>query len=59
MKKLLALLLVTVIAFSVVGCGEKSTSDSGDYFSKQKVIDSPKWVAKLDATFVVFFISNI
>ena len=50
MKKLLALLLVTVIAFSVVGCGEKSTSDSGDYFSKQKVIDSPKWVTKLDAT---------
>ena len=50
MKKLISLIIVIVIAFSLVGCGETSKKEDGDYFSKQKVRKSPKWVTKLDAT---------
>lgn len=47
MKRIIAILLIVLIALCVVGCKE---NESSDYFSKQKVIDSPKWVTNLDAT---------
>lgn len=46
MKRIIAILLIVLIALCVVGCID---NESSDYFSKQKVIDSPKWVTNLDA----------
>ena len=47
MKRIIAILLMVLIALCVV-CFKNN--ESSDYFSKQKVIDSPNWVTNLDAT---------
>ena len=45
MKRIIAILLMVLFALCVVGCKD---NESSDYFSKQKVIDSPNWVTNLE-----------